>query len=212
MRHFTIDEVKSWDRFYRGNFINSISGYKSVSLIATVDDENNPNLAIFSNIVHLGADPALIGFINRPREASPHTLSNIERTGSYTINHIHEEFVEKAHQTSAKYAEQVSEFEKTGLTPLWTEHTRAPFVKESKVRYGLELQEIIPLKQNKTFLVVGAIQNIYVPGMAVQTDGYVNLENVGSLASLGIDGYYKTSLVDRYSYAKPDRQPSRLAH
>ena len=211
MRHFTIDEVKSWDRFYRGNFINSISGYKSVSLIATVDDENNPNLAIFSNIVHLGADPALIGFINRPREASPHTLSNIERTGSYTINHIHEEFVEKAHQTSAKYAEQVSEFEKTGLTPLWTEHTRAPFVKESKVRYGLELQEIIPLKQNRTFLVVGAIQNIYVPRIAVQADGYVNLENVGSLASLGIDGYYKTSLLDRYSYAKPDRQPSRLA-
>jgi flavin reductase (DIM6/NTAB) family NADH-FMN oxidoreductase RutF len=210
MRHYTIDEVKSWDRFYRGNFINSISGFKSVSLIGTVDAENNPNLAIFSNIVHLGADPALIGFINRPREASPHTLANIENTHCYTINHIHEEFVEQAHQTSAKYNSGESEFEKTGLTPLWTDDCKAPYVKESRVRYSLELQEIISLKKNNTYLVVGAIRDIYVPQVAIQTDGFVDLENVGSLASLGIDGYYKTSLVSRYSYAKPDQLPTRL--
>jgi flavin reductase (DIM6/NTAB) family NADH-FMN oxidoreductase RutF len=210
MRHYTIDEVKSWDRFYRGNFINSISGFKSVSLIGTVDAENNPNLSIFSNIVHLGADPALIGFINRPREASPHTLANIENTHCYTINHIHEEFVEQAHQTSAKYKIGESEFEKTGLTPLWTDDCKAPYVKESRVRYSLELQEIISLKKNNTYLVVGAIRDIYVPQVAIQTDGFVDLENVGSLASLGIDGYYKTSLVSRYSYAKPDQLPTRL--
>lgn len=210
MRHYTIDEVKSWDRFYRGNFINSISGFKSVSLIGTVDAENNPNLSIFSNIVHLGADPALIGFINRPREASPHTLANIENTHCYTINHIHEEFVEQAHQTSAKYKIGESEFEKTGLTPLWTDDCKAPYVKESRVRYSLELQEIISLKKNNTYLVVGAIRDIYVPQVAIQTDGFVDLENVGSLASLGIDGYYKTSLVSRYSYAKPDQLLTRL--
>jgi hypothetical protein len=74
----------------------------------------------------------------------------------------------------------------------------------------MELQEIIPLKQNNTFLVVGAIQNIYVPRVAVKADGYVDLESVGSLASLGIDGYYKTTLLNRYAYAKPDKEPTRL--
>jgi flavin reductase (DIM6/NTAB) family NADH-FMN oxidoreductase RutF len=210
MKHFTIQEVKSWDRFYRGNFINSISGFKSVSLIGTVNKDNFPNLAIFSNVVHLGADPALVGFINRPREASSHTLANIESTHSYTINHIHEDFVEKAHQTSAKYGSNESEFEKTGLTPLWTDESKAPFVKESKVRYVLELQEIIPLKNNNTFLVIGAIQDIYVPVVAIKPDGFVDLAGVGSLASLGIDGYYKASPVNRYSYAKPGQQPTPL--
>jgi len=212
MRHYTIQEVKSWDRFYRGNFINSISGFKSVSLIGTVDNANNPNLAIFSNIVHLGADPALIGFINRPREASPHTLANIENTHCYTINHILEDFVEQAHQTSAKYPIGVSEFEKTGLTPLWTDGCKAPFVKESKVRYALELQEIIPLKKNNTYLVVGSVKDIYVPSIAVRPDGFVDLAHVGSLASLGIDGYYKTTMIDRYSYAKPDQQTTRIVN
>ncbi|MFM7646386.1 MAG: flavin reductase family protein [Sphingomonadales bacterium] len=210
MRHFTISEVKSWDRFYRGNFINSLSGFKSVSLIGTADKENNPNLAIFSNIVHLGADPALVGFINRPKEASPHTLANIEQTQCYTINHIHEDFVEKAHQTSAKYGIDESEFEKTGLTALWTADSKAPYVKESKVRYSLQLQEIIPIKKNNTFLVIGSIQDIYVPTIAVKSDGFVDLAGVGSLASLGLDGYYKTTAVNRYSYAKPGQQPFPL--
>ena len=210
MRHFTLQDVKSWDRFYRGNFINSISGFKSVSLIGTVDCNNNANLAIFSNIVHLGADPALIGFINRPREASPHTLANIEETKTYTINHVHSEFLDKAHQTSAKYKKEESEFDKTGLTPLWTQDTKAPYVKESQVRYALDLQEIIRLKQNDTYLVVGAIKDIYVPIVAIQPDGFVDLEKVGSLSSLGIDGYCKPSLLKRYSYARPNQDPTEL--
>ena len=102
MLHFPINEIKKWDRFYRGNFINSLSGFKSVSLIGTVNNIGQPNLAVFSNIVHIGSDPALIGFINRPIEASPHTLSNIETTGFYSINHIQESFLQRAHQTSAK--------------------------------------------------------------------------------------------------------------
>ena len=212
MKHFTIQEIKGWDRFYRGNFINSISGFKSVSLIGSVDRNQNANLAIFSNIVHLGADPALIGFINRPREASPHTISNIEETKSYTINHVQEEFLAKAHQTSAKYKKEESEFDKTGLTPLWTNDTMAPYVKESNVRYALELEEIIPLKQNDTFLVVGSIKDIYVPSVALQLDGFVDLEKAGSLTSLGIDGYYKTSLLKRYSYARPNQDPSELTN
>mgnify|MGYP003865229197 CR=1 FL=1 len=115
MKHYTIAEIQGWSRIYRANFVNSLSGFKPVSLIATVSKTNQPNLAIFSNIVHLGADPALIGFINRPREAAPHTIRNIESTGFYTINHILPSFVDKAHQTSAKYDLGISEFEKVNL-------------------------------------------------------------------------------------------------
>ncbi|MEY2811017.1 MAG: hypothetical protein RI991_12, partial [Bacteroidota bacterium] len=116
MKHYTIAEIQGWSRIYRANFVNSLSGFKPVSLIATVNKAGQPNLAIFSNIVHLGADPALIGFINRPKEAAPHTIRNIEESGFYTINHILPAFVEKAHQTSAKYADEVNEFDAVGLT------------------------------------------------------------------------------------------------
>ena len=184
--------------------MNSLSGFKPVSLIATVNKNQQPNLAIFSNIVHLGADPALIGFINRPREAAPHTIRNIEDTGFYTINHILPSFVDKAHQTSAKYPDGVSEFEAVGLTAEYKDGFSAPYVGESHVQMALSLSEIITLS-NGTFLVIGALEHAYVNEKAVAGDGFIELSKEHSVVSLGLDGYYQTTPLDRYAYAKPDQ-------
>jgi hypothetical protein len=97
MAFYSLSTIQGWERFYRGNFINSLSGFKSASLIATVNNDGISNLAIFSNIVHIGADPAVIGFVNRPKDAAPHTISNIEATGAYTINLIPANLIEQAH-------------------------------------------------------------------------------------------------------------------
>jgi flavin reductase (DIM6/NTAB) family NADH-FMN oxidoreductase RutF len=61
----------------RAMLVNSIGGFKFISLIGTKDKNNNTNLAIFSSLFHLGANPALIGFIMRPDSVDRHTLSNI---------------------------------------------------------------------------------------------------------------------------------------
>lgn len=207
---FNQQQIASWDRFCRTHFINSLSGFKSASLIATANTAGQPNLAIFSNIVHLGADPALIGFVNRPREAAPHTLANIEATGIYSINLIDAAMVQKAHQTSAKYPVETSEFDAVGLTPQWEEGFACPLVKESKVKYMLSLQQIIPIEMNRTFFVIGAVQAVWVEDALLEEDGFIALEKANIITSLGIDGYYTTQLVDRYDYAKPDRPTNPL--
>ena len=196
------EELNSYDRFYRANLINSLSGFKSASLIGTNNKEGISNLAIFSNIVHLGADPALIGFVNRPLEAAPHTLANIESTGVYTINHIHIDWVDKAHQTSAKYPEVVSEFTACGFTEEYIEEFTAPFVKESVIKYGMKLKEIIPIKHNDTFFVIGEVTIISVPENSIAADGFIEADKANSICSLGIDGYYSTELIARLPYAK----------
>jgi len=211
MQHFSINEIKEWDRFYRGNFINSLSGFKSASLIGTVNKVGRPNLAIFSNILHLGADPALVGFINRPLDASPHTLCNIQVTGAYTLNHICESFVAAAHQTSAKYAAGEDEFTATGLTAEYRGNCKAPFVAESKVQYSLKLVEVIPIQHNNTFLVIGAVQDVYLRKDIVQPDGFIAIDKAGSITSLGIDGYYTATLTARYDYAKPGKELAKIA-
>lgn len=203
MRHFTLEELQTWDRFTRAHFINSMSGFKSASLVATVNVQGKPNLALFSNIVHLGADPALIGMVNRPREAAPHTLTNIEATGVYTINLFTKTSIKAAHQTSAKYAEGVSEFEMTGLTPEWHAASKAPFVKESPVKYALALKEIIPIKWNGTFFIIGAVQHVIADEALLQSDGFLALEQQEIVTSLGTDAYYTTQLQERLPYAKP---------
>jgi flavin reductase (DIM6/NTAB) family NADH-FMN oxidoreductase RutF len=192
-----------WDRFYRANFLNSLSGFKSASLIGTISESGIPNLAIFSNIVHLGADPALIGFVNRPLAAAPDTIRNIQQTGYYTINHIHQGICAQAHQTSAKYPANTNEFVATGLTELYREGIQVPFVQESRIQYLLSLKEVIPIQWNNTFFVIGAVEQVFLDDAYVASDGFIQLDQAGSLASCGLDAYYSASPITRLPYAKP---------
>jgi flavin reductase (DIM6/NTAB) family NADH-FMN oxidoreductase RutF len=204
MHQLSKSTIDAWDARYRGNFINSLSGYKSVSLIGTVNASGQPNVAVFSNIVHIGANPALIGFINRPLAAAPHTIANIQATGCYTINHITPSMVVQAHQTSAKYDDGVSEFAQTGLSELYRDGCPAPFVAQSAVQYSMKLVEVVPITHNNTFFVIGAVQDVYLSSLdCVGEDGFIELPQLDTVTSLGMDGYYVTSRLGRYAYAKP---------
>ena len=201
-KHFSLSELQTWDRFTRANFINSLSGFKSLSLIGTVNGKGISNLAVFSNIVHLGADPALIGFINRPLSAAPHTIQNIQETGFYTVNLVTESIYKQAHQTSAKYPDGVSEFEMTGLTEEFKEGCVVPFVAESPVQYVLKFEQLMPIELNNTFLVIGSLQAAYVQAGMLEEDGFLDLAKAGILTSLGTSGYYKTEKINTLPYAK----------
>ncbi len=211
MASYHLNEIASWERFYRANFINSLTGFKSINLIGTVNSEGQTNLGIFSSIVHIGSNPPLVGYINRPVKAAPHTLANIKASGYYTINHIHHSFLEQAHQTSAKYPPEVSEFNEVGLTPEFIPDIIAPFVKESHIKYALSLQEIIPIKLNDTYLVIGQIISVQLPDHILLEDGFLQLDNAASICSNGVDGYYATRLIDRYQYAKPGIKPDKIS-
>lgn len=204
MKTIQAAEIAGWERFYRANFINSLTGFKSVNLIGTINREGKTNLAIFSSILHIGSNPALVGYINRPLSAAPHTIANIESVGSYTMNHIHPSIMQQAHQTSARYPENISEFEAVNLTTLFEPGIPAPFVAESNIKYALSLQEIIPITINQTFLVIGQIERILLSEDLITEDGFLPLEKFSSLSCNGNDAYYSTQLLERYGYAKPE--------
>jgi flavin reductase (DIM6/NTAB) family NADH-FMN oxidoreductase RutF len=203
MRHFSIEEIQTWERFYRANFINCLTGFKPVSLIGSISKSGVPNLSVVSSIVHLGADPALIGYINRPIAAAPDTITNIKETNCYTINHIQEQFLTKAHQCSAKYLPDVNEFEKVGLNASYEVGIIAPFVKEALVKYEMELVEIIPIQYNQTFFVIGQLKSVFLDESILSDDGFLDLTAAGSIVSLGLDGYAKAAMITRLPYAKP---------
>lgn len=202
-KHFAPEDIAGMPRFDRANFVNSLSGFKSTHLIGTADPEGRLNLGFFHNVVHLGADPALIGYINRPREAAPHTLGNIEQTGCYTLNAVAALMVEAAHQCSAKYPAEVSEFEATGLQPLIREGILAPFVADSPVQYALELVEIVPIRHNGCFLVIGRLTGAWVREDLIEPDGFIAFERAELVTSLGLDAYYRPMPIVRLPYARP---------
>ena len=204
--HF--DDIMQMEQRKRANLINSIGGFKSVCLIGTVNNENQTNLAIFNSIVHIGANPPLIGFFVRPDSVERHTLANILATEYYTINHINETIFKQAHQTAARYEKEISEFEATQLTAEFKDNFKAPFVQESFIQLGVQLKEKITIQSNQTILLIGEIKLINYPSDCMENDGFINLEKAQTITCSGLDSYYKTTKIARLSYAKPNTTPT----
>lgn len=198
-------DIEQFDKRYRVNLVNGLSGFKSAHLVGTCDEQGVDNLAVFSSVFHLGADPALMGMIVRPDSVDRHTLSNIRSSGYYTLNHVHEGIFQQAHQTSARYSAEVSEFAAVGLTPENIDSWPAPFVKEAWVKVLLALEEIVPIKANGTLLVIGRVQAINFPAGAVNQQGVIDYQGLDEVAVVGLDSYYQASSLARLSYAKPDK-------
>lgn len=196
-------QIMDMEQRKRAQLINSISGFRSVALIGTIDTQGQTNLAIFNSIVHIGSNPPLLGFIMRPDSVERHTLTNIMDTGFYTINHIHQKMYEQAHQTSARYPKTMSEFDATQLTPLFKEGFIAPFVAESHIQLGMEFKERIPISINQTSMIIGEIKWIHFPDHCLSEDGFLDIEKAGSITSTGQDSYHTTQLLQRLEYAKP---------
>jgi flavin reductase (DIM6/NTAB) family NADH-FMN oxidoreductase RutF len=195
-------DISELEQRYRANFINSIEGFKALNLVGTINKEGITNLAPFNSIFHVGANPPLVGMVSRPDSVDRHTLENIKSSGQFTLNHVNESIYKLAHQTSARYAAHVSEFYAVGLIPQYISGFAAPFVKESNIKIGLELREIMPIELNGTIIVIGEIVQIELENNLIADDGFVDIQQHGSITVAGLDAYYTTSLLERLPYAK----------
>ncbi|GAB5452805.1 MAG: flavin reductase [Halioglobus sp.] len=203
-------DIADMDSRRRAAFVNSLSGFKSANLVGTASGAGQTNLAIMSSTVHLGSHPPLLALVVRPGGDERHTLRNILETGVYSLNHVNADIVEQAHQTAARYPAQASEFEATGLTPLWQAGFAAPMVLEAGVKLGMQLREHSELKINGTHLVIGEVVLADVPSLACRPDGSLDLAAAGSVALSGLDTYHQSAGSKRMAYAKPDMPPRQI--
>ncbi|CAH6838505.1 flavin reductase family protein [Vibrio chagasii] len=198
------NDLQAMEQRERTRLVNSLSGFKSANLIGSCDSQGAANLAVISSVVHLGSHPPLFGFIVRPCKRRRHTLDNILETKHFTINSIGADFFKKAHQTSARYPKEVSEFESVGLTPYYDDDFSAPFVLESALKIGLALKEHIQIESNHTQMLIGEVVMLHAPKNAFMPDGYLDLEALDTVTISGLDSYHVTQRLCRLSYAKPD--------
>jgi flavin reductase (DIM6/NTAB) family NADH-FMN oxidoreductase RutF len=207
---FTEQAILQLPKRTRTNFINSLSGFKSANLVGTRNAKGVNNLALISSVFHVGAHPPLIGMLMRPHTVARDTLQNIKDTGVYTINHVHQSFTDKAHQCSARYASNQSEFEAVGLTPQLSTIVNAPFVAESKIKIAMQVEQITLIEVNQTELVIGKVVEVELDSEILFDDGYLDIEKAQSVVVSCLDSYHRTQRLDRYSYAKPEQSLSSI--
>ena len=203
MKHIKASDIEEMEKIYRLNLVNSCTGYKSANLIATRSKSGNTNVAVFSSVTHIGSNPAMLGFVPRPLSVARNTYNNIRDTEYFTVNHIKDKMIEQAHQTAAKYEEEISEFNKTDLDEEYLDGFHAPYVKQSEVKLGCKYINEYHIKENDTVLVVASIEHIYYDEGIQMPDGWLRLDDAGTVAVNGLDGYSLPSLLDRFHYARP---------
>ncbi len=196
-------DLETTEQSVRTSLINALSGYKSLQLVGTSNALGQMNLAPFSNVVHIGSDPVLMGFIHRPTTVERHTYENILETKVFTFNAVTKENYMLAHQCSARYTRNENEFEAVGIVPKFMDGFKAPFVNDSPIQIGLHLEEIHSIS-NGTHLIVGSVQLLQISDELIDSDGNMDLSRMEIMGVSGLDTYYTTTFHNRLSYAKPN--------
>tara|TARA_B100001142_G_scaffold242930_1_gene242061 strand:+ start:3046 stop:3690 length:645 start_codon:yes stop_codon:yes gene_type:complete len=196
-------EICKLNKIKRINLINSVTGIKPVLLVGTKCRVGITNLGIFSSMVHISSKPPLIGFFVRcNKHIIRNTFDNIINQKVYTLNHIHSSNVKEAHYTSIKFDKDISEFEKCNFTEHYIEDFSAPFVKESEIRFGMRLKEIVDLKSSRSKLLVGEVENIFIKDSFLEEDFTLNLADSNSVSISGLNHYYTNKKLVTLPYAR----------
>ena len=210
MKFISLTNILSADKQYRTNLINCLSGVRTAQLLGTQNAAGQTNLAIFNSAMHIGAHPPLLGLIFRPLDSQQHSLQNILATQQYTLNTVPVDRLASAHQCSARYPQEVSEFDANGFTSWYSEQHAAPYVEEAALRVGLKLVEKIDIALNGTMLLIGEVQEIWVSETALDRDGNIRFDLLEAAGVGGLDTYYRFEAVARFGYAKPGATPISL--
>jgi flavin reductase (DIM6/NTAB) family NADH-FMN oxidoreductase RutF len=205
MAFFNFDDIQNLEKIYKINLINSCSGFKSANLLGSISEEGISNVAVFSSVTHLGSKPPTLGFILRPTTVPRDTYKNIKDLGVFTINHIHQDIIEDAHHTSAKYPKEVSEFDMTGLEEEFKGNFKAPFVKNAPVQMSMKFIEEVYVPSNDVMLIVSQIQELYIDDSLLQEDGLINLSKGNIAAINGLDTYAIPEFNKQLSYQRPKK-------
>lgn len=201
--HLRSTDFPAMERFFRRNFFNTLPGPRGLHLLGTKSHKGVENLGLFSSVVHIGATPPHLGFIMRPLTVPRQTYHHMKAQGFFTLNTVDENILPAAHQSSANYPLEDSEFAAVGLAPEYSDFLPAPYVKESKVKIGLELVEEHHIKANGTLFIVGKIVEVFLPDEAVATSGHVEHQQLDTLTVAGLDTYYKNEQLARLPYPRP---------
>jgi flavin reductase (DIM6/NTAB) family NADH-FMN oxidoreductase RutF len=202
MELISVEQIERWDSIYRRTLMNAVSGPRSLFLMGTSHANGTPNLGLFFNLLHVGAHPPLLGVLFRPLTVPRHSYSNLMESSECTLNLVTESMVPQAHQASANFAEEISEFEAVGLGAEYHHGFRSPAVAESPLQMGLRPIEEHQIKSNGTILVVLKLEWMRLASGFVSPEGFLRLEKMQAAVSNGLDGYAGLARSQRFAYAK----------
>lgn len=171
---------------------------RPIAFASTVDEAGRPNLAPYSFFNCFSSNPPVLVFSSNRRasdNSTKDTLHNIQQTGEVVINAVNYNIIRQMALCSVDYPEDVSEFEKSGLTPIPADLVRPFRVKESPAQLECRVKEIIPLgdKGGAGHLIICELLRMHLSEDVLDEDGKINPHKIDLMGRMGRAFYVRAS-------------------
>ena len=127
------------------------------------------------------------------------TLTNIEKTGVFTVNIVTEETVEAMNATAATIGADEDEFEHVGLTAVTAETSDAPMVGEATANFECTMTEMIPVgtatkdQAGLGMLIIGEASRIHIAERVVSDDLHIDQRELRAVGRHVGNNYVRTA-------------------
>lgn len=181
---------------------------RPIAFASTIDEEGRPNLAPFSYFNVFSANPPIAIFspARRGRDnTTKHTYDNVKKVKEVVINMVDFSLVQQCSLASTDFPEGVSEFEKTGLTPLPSECVKPFRVKESPVQFECKVNDVVELGQGGGAgnLVICEILRIHVREDILDAEQKIDPTRIDLVGRCGGNYYVRAAGEALFEVAKP---------
>lgn len=196
---------------------------RPIAFVSTIDKEGIPNLAPYSFFNCFSSNPPILVFSSNRKvqgNTTKDTLHNVMETGEVVINVVTYNIVRQAAVAGIEFPREVSEFEKTGLTPVPADLVKPFRVKESPVHMECKVNQIIPLGDNggAGHLIICEILRMHLDKGILDEAGRIDPQKIDLMGRMGRAYYVRASGEAVHTIIQPqniigigyDRLPEHL--
>ncbi len=179
-------------------FLISSVAPRPIAFVSTLDENGQPNLAPYSFFNVFSAKPPILVFSSNRRgkeNTTKDTLENVHFSDELVINVVSYDIVRQMALTSMNYPKGISEFEKSGLTPISSELIKPFRVKESPVQFECRVSRTIPLGDvgGSGNLIICEVLLIHYDENILDESGNIDPHKIDLMARMGQSLYSRAS-------------------
>lgn len=171
---------------------------RPIAFASTIDENGVANIAPYSFFNAFSSNPPVLVFSSNRRVAdntTKDTLHNIQKNQEVVINVVNYSIVRQMALASISYPSEVSEFSKSGLTPLASDLV-APFrIKESPVQFECRVSEIIALGEHggAGHLIICKVLQMHIAEEVIDDNNRIDPHKIDLVGRLGRAHYVRAS-------------------
>ncbi len=202
----TIDPKNTPTRDMHQYLLGSVAP-RPIAFASTVDADGNANIAPYSFFNAFSSNPPILVFSANRRvvdNTTKDTLSNIEATREVVINVVNHSIVRQMAVASIQFDTGVSEFAKSGLTPIASEVVKPFRIKESPVQMECKVKDIITLgdQGGAGHLIICHVVRMHIDENAID-NGRINPHKLDLVGRMGRAYYTRASGDSIFTVVQP---------